>query len=146
MFKLAGMGGNFDHLHDGHKLLLKTALEVSESIVIGLTTEEMHKKKQFKEKIEDYSTRKRNIEKFIQTFTDLERVQIIELNDSYGPPIEDENYEALIISQETIPNALKINEIRAQKSMKPLILVVIPILRDEKGNKISSTEIRKILK
>jgi len=145
MFKLAGMGGNFDHLHEGHKLLLKTALEVSESIVIGLTTEKMHKNKQFKEKIEDYSTRKLKIEKFIQTFSDLKRVQIIELNDSYGPPIEDKNYEALIISQETIPNALEINEIREQSGMKPLILVVIPILRDEKGNKISSTEIRKNL-
>ena len=145
MFKLAGMGGNLDHLHEGHKLLLKTALEVSESIVIGLTTEKMHKNKQFKEKIEDYSTRKLKIEKFIQTFSDLKRVQIIELNDSYGPPIEDKNYEALIISQETIPNALEINEIREQSGMKPLILVVIPILRDEKGNKISSTEIRKNL-
>jgi len=145
MFKLAGMGGNFDHLHEGHKLLLKTALEVSERIVIGLTTEKMHKNKRYKEKIEDYSTRKQNIENFIQTFTDLERIQIIELKNSFGPPIEDKNYEALIISQETIPNALKINEIREQNGMKPLILVVIPVLRDENGNKISSTEIRKNL-
>ncbi|MHA2259846.1 MAG: pantetheine-phosphate adenylyltransferase, partial [Promethearchaeota archaeon] len=30
------MGGTFDHLHEGHKLLLKTALSVSEFVEIGL--------------------------------------------------------------------------------------------------------------
>ena len=146
MFKLTGMGGCFDHLHEGHKHLIRTALRITEKLFIGLTTEKMHKKKQYKEKIQDYMTRKRNIENFVQSFTDLNRIDIVELNDSYGPPIEDENYEALVVSLETIPNAIKINEIREEKSMKPLIFIIISLLKDKNGKKISSTNIRKNLK
>jgi len=39
------MGGTFDHLHDGHKFLIKTALLFSKNIVIGLATENLLKKK-----------------------------------------------------------------------------------------------------
>jgi pantetheine-phosphate adenylyltransferase len=39
------MGGTFDHLHDGHKYLLKIALNVSNYIEIGLTSQELLKKK-----------------------------------------------------------------------------------------------------
>lgn len=146
MFKLVGMGGCFDHLHEGHKYLISTAFKVSEKLVIGLTTDKMNQKKQYKEEIQDYSTRKQNIENFVQSFTELSRLEIIELNDPYGPPIEDEDYEALVFSLETLPNAIKINEIREEKGMKPLIFIIISLLKDKNGKKISSTDIRKNLK
>lgn len=146
MFSRVGMGGCFDHLHGGHKYLIETALKVSEKLVIGLTTEEMNQKKQYKEIIQDYSIRKQNIENFVQSFTELSRLEIIELNDPYGPPIEDENYEALVFSLETLPNAIKINEIREEKGMNPLIFIIISLLKDKNGKKISSTNIRKNLK
>jgi pantetheine-phosphate adenylyltransferase len=146
MFKLAGMGGSFDHLHEGHKYLIQTALGVSEKICIGLTTEKMHKNKKFREKIQDFSIRKKNIEDFVQSFTNPNRLEIVELNDPFGPPIEEEDYEALIISKETLPNAIKINEIREDKDMKPLIFVVIPLIKEKNGKKLSSTQIRKKMK
>ena len=146
MFKLAGMGGCFDHLHEGHKYLIKTALRVSERLVIGLTTDKMNQKKQYKERIQDYLTRKQNIENFVQSFTELSRLEIVELNDPYGPPIEDKNYEVLVISQETLPNAIKMNEIREEKGMKPLIFIIISLLKDKNSKKISSTNIRRNFK
>ncbi|GAG97631.1 unnamed protein product, partial [marine sediment metagenome] len=39
------MGGTFDHLHEGHKFLLKTALSISEYVEIGLTTQKLLEKK-----------------------------------------------------------------------------------------------------
>ena len=39
------MGGTFDHLHDGHKFLLRTALRLSNNIEIGLTSQKLLKNK-----------------------------------------------------------------------------------------------------
>ena len=139
------MGGTFDHFHEGHELLIRTALSVSNSIVIGLTTSNLLKNKKFASKLEDYKTRKKNIEKFVNSFTDLKRVKIVELNDPYGPPINEPNYDGIVVSQETYQNALKINEIRENKGFKSMIIIVIPILKDKNDLKISSTSIRERL-
>ena len=45
MLKLLGMGGTFDHLHDGHKYLLDTAFSLGQEVHIGLTTEKMFSRK-----------------------------------------------------------------------------------------------------
>jgi len=139
------MGGTFDHLHEGHKSLIKTALSISNNIVIGLTTEKLLKNKKAASKLENYETRKRNLEDFIKTIADITRVQIIELNDIYGPPINEPDYDGIVVSQETYKIAVKINEIRENKGFKPLIVIVIPIIKDENNQKISSTSIREKL-
>lgn len=58
---------------------------------------------------------------------------------------QDPEYDGLIVSQETYENALKLNENREKKGLKPLILIVIPLIQDENNNKISSTSIREKL-
>jgi len=113
--------------------------------VIGLTTKELLAKKKFSMLIEDYETRKLNLEKFISSFTDLNRVKIVKLTDRFGPPIHEPAYDGLIASQETYPGALKINEIRENKGFKPLIIIIIPMLKDSENKRISSTSIRKKL-
>ncbi|MCK4687786.1 MAG: pantetheine-phosphate adenylyltransferase [Candidatus Lokiarchaeota archaeon] len=139
------MGGTFDHLHEGHKSLIKTALSISNNIVIGLTTEKLLKNKKAASKLENYETRKRNLEDFIKTIADITRVQIIELNDIYGPPINEPEYDGIFVSQETYKVAVKINEIRESNGFKPLIIIVISIIKDENNQKISSTSIREKL-
>jgi pantetheine-phosphate adenylyltransferase len=140
-----GMGGTFDHLHEGHKSLIKTALSIADNIVIGLTTEKLLKNKKAASKLETYETRKRNLQDFITTIADINRVQIIELNDIYGPPINEPEYDGLVVSQETYNVGVKINEIRISKGFKPLIIIVIPIIKDENNQRISSTSIREKL-
>lgn len=146
MLNLVGMGGTFDHLHEGHKLLIKTALSISHQVVIGLTGEKMLKKKKHASKIESYETRKRNLEKFISNVADKNRVKIIELNDPYGPPIKEPEYEGLIVSQETYQSALRLNESRQSNNLKPLIIIVIPMIKGEDNQRYSSTAIRAKLK
>lgn len=139
------MGGTFDHLHEGHKYLLKTALTVSEFIEVGLTSQKLLEKKQFASKLEDYETRKANLIEFISSFSDLKRTNIVEINswEEMSKYAHDPEYEGLIVSQETYDNALKLNESREKKGMKPLILIVIPLLKDDNNQKISSTSIRE---
>jgi len=127
--------------------LLRTALSVSEFIEIGLTSQDLLENKQYSSKLESYETRKNNIETYISSFADLKRTNIVEIKnwadmDKYA---QDPEYEGLILSQETYENALKLNENREKKGLKPLILVVIPLIKDKDNNKISSTLIRKKL-
>jgi len=145
MLKLIGMGGTFDHLHEGHKYLLDIAFSLGKIVHIGLTTEKMLSKKKYADKIEDYTTRKRNLEHYIDKIADLKRVKIFELEDAYGPPIHDPSYEGIIASQETYNGALKINEIRAEKNYPPLIIIIIPMLMRTDDIQFSSTDIRKNL-
>ena len=139
------MGGTFDHIHDGHKFLIKTALLISKNVVIGLTTEILLKNKKNAAKIENYKKREQNLKNFIDSIGFLNRVEIIPLNDSYGPPIHEPEYEGIITSQETYKNALKINEIRESKNFTPLIIIVIPMIKDRNKNILSSTAIREKL-
>ena len=146
MLNLVGMGGTFDHLHNGHKFLIETALSLSHEVHIGLSNQEMLMNKKFASKIENYETRKKNLEKFIKSVSTLDRVKIMELNDPCGPPIDDPKYEGIIASQETYKGALKINEIRENKGFKPLIIIVIPMILGKDNQRISSTSIREKLK
>jgi len=75
----------------------------------------------------------------------LNRVEIVPLNDPYGPPVHEPEYEGIIASQETYKNALKINEIRESKNFTPLIIIVIPMIKDRNKNILSSTTIREKL-
>jgi len=145
MFNLTGCGGTFDHLHEGHKFLIKVALSISKKLIIGLTTEKLLKNKKHIEILEDYAIREKNLRDYISSLSALEKVEIVELHDPYGPPIHQEEFEALVVSQETYPNGLKINEIREKKGYKPLILVVIPMIKNEFNQQISSTSIREAL-
>ncbi|TKJ18682.1 MAG: phosphopantetheine adenylyltransferase [Promethearchaeota archaeon Loki_b32] len=145
MLKKVGLGGTFDHFHEGHKFLLKTALSISELTEIGLTSQDLLKNKQYSSKLEDYETRKENLKSYISSIADLNRVNIVEISnwsdmDKYA---QDPEYDGLVVSQETYDNALKLNENRMKKGLKPLVLIVIPLLKDENSNKISSTSIRE---
>ena len=141
------MGGTFDHLHEGHKFLLKTALSISEIVEIGLTTQNLLENKEFYSKLEDYKTRQEKLKDFIKTFTNLERINIVEIKnwDDMDRYAQDPEYEGLVVSQETYENAVKLSETREKIGLKPLILIVIPIFRDKNNQKLSSTSIRKKL-
>jgi len=140
------MGGTFDHLHEGHKYLISTALAFSKKVVIGLTDESLLKNKKYYSKIQSYEEREKAILSFASEISNASRVEVVKLMDPYGPPIHEAEYEGIIVSEETYQNALKINEMREKKGFKPMIIVVIPILRNSNNEKISSTSIRARIK
>ncbi len=141
-FAVAGLGGTFDHLHEGHYFLLKAAFKVAEKVIIGLTTDAMLKTKAYAEYLQSYEIRQKKIIEFVKTFADPNRLSFVPLSDPFGPAITSKEIDVLVISAETLPNAGKINQIRAERNLMPVVLVVIPLFPNREGNKLSSTEIR----
>lgn len=147
-FKIGGLGGTFDRLHDGHKMLISTAFKVADRVAIGLSTDALLANKKDKDMIQSYDERAKAIEEFITEGLKLPKTSfaIFPLNDLFGDTITSEELEIHISSEETFEGAKKINEIRLKKGLKPLNLLMIPLVTKEKGQKISSTDIREEIK
>ena len=130
------VGGTFDKFHDGHKKLLSTAFEIGDYIEIGVTSDEFGG---LKGDIDSCKERMRNLKSF---FSNKSNFVVIQLDDPFGTTIFDADFEAIVVSEETEPTAVKINEIRVSKGMKPLDIVVVSFVLAYDGNPISSTRIR----
>ena len=127
--------------------MLKVALSISEEVEIGLTTQNLLEKKQHSSKLEGYEARADSIIEFVSSFTELNRINIVEIRNwsDMNKYAQTPDYEGLVVSQETYDNAVKLNETREKIGLEPLILIVIPIFKDNNNQKISSTSIREKL-
>ena len=136
------MGGTFDILHKGHKALLKRASEISNLVLIGLTTDERAIKGRKDVEINAYEIRKKNLETLLSSMKLPSEFQIVPLNDDWGPSVVEESFTAIIVSEETKKTAERINKIRNLDGKKDLEIVVVPFVKAYDGQKISSSRIR----
>ncbi|KAF9581880.1 hypothetical protein BGW38_000942 [Lunasporangiospora selenospora] len=146
------LGGTFDHLHAGHKILLSmTAWITSHRVVCGVTDDTMLATKKFKEFLEPLDHRIRSVERFLRTFKRGLIYEVVPIHDIYGPTITDNKLEALMVSKETIKGGAAVNQERQNRDLKPLEIEVINVISsnettvDEISLKISSTYIRQYL-
>jgi pantetheine-phosphate adenylyltransferase len=132
------VGGTFNPLHDGHIALLKKAVELSrgDELLIGLTSDEMTRKKDHE--VDDYHSRYNDVIKFIKTLGVIPT--IVRLDDPYGPTIR-EDFDYIVVSPETQPIGLKINNIRKEKGLCQLKIVLVDYVLADDGLPISSTRI-----
>lgn len=81
-YSSVAVGGTFDHLHAGHKLLLTvTAMLCRHSqtasanlgpcLTIGITGDELLKSKEYREQLEDWNTRQAGVKRFISDYLKL---------------------------------------------------------------------------
>ncbi len=143
MLQLVGVAGTFGPIHDGHKVLLRKAFEVGAKVLVALTNEAMHQRKEAKEKIQSYAERKQALEEFLNSEGYAGRYEIIPLEDPFGVAITLKEQEGIVVSEDTIEGAEKINQIRLERGMKPLSIFTIKLITAKDGTPISSTRIRK---
>jgi pantetheine-phosphate adenylyltransferase len=142
MFKIVATGGTFDILHKGHYKLLLKAFEVGRQVIVGVSSDSYAKKKQ-KKIINSYDLRRENLEKFIEKNFKKSNFSISQLDDFYGPTVLTRDVQAIITTESSLQNCVKINNLRKSKDMPPLEIILVPLVEDKEGKVISSTRIRE---
>ncbi|KAM0551903.1 hypothetical protein ACHAPJ_008242 [Fusarium lateritium] len=188
-FKTVCLGGTFDHLHPGHKLLLHASALLLKippkdsdqtcTLIVGISSDELLVKKKFAEELQSWDQRVQTVLSFLSTLLEYDttatspptqstpdetvallrdgrvKVRCTVLRDPFGPPIHEEDADAIVVSAETRGGGKAINDRRAEKGWKPLEVFEIDVLDadevDEGGvsktedfaTKISSTAIRQ---
>jgi pantetheine-phosphate adenylyltransferase len=142
-FKKVAVGGTFDELHRGHKVLLTKAFEIGERVLIGLSSDELVNKMSKPHVTASYAERLKWLEEFLSGLGLWTRAEVVALYDPYGTSIKDANIEALVVSEETKPTAFKINEQREKSGLPPLKIVTINMVPSQNCSPISTTRIRR---
>jgi pantetheine-phosphate adenylyltransferase len=135
------VGGTFDPLHDGHKRLLTRSFELAGPdgyVVIGLTSDSFASRKNHP--IRPFALRKLDLERYILSHNYPTGWAVESLDDRYGSAI-DADFDALIVSEETLPVAVEINKLRRERRKRKVDIHQISCVLAEDGHWISSTRI-----
>ena len=144
MYNLVVCGGTFDHFNKGHREFLRYALSKSLKLLIGLTTDAYVKEKNKTEGVDSYRIRKLQLEKFLKEEKALEKISITPIDSVFIPKIwESLPIEAIIVSENTVLGAEKVNLKRKEQKKYPLKIEVCPLIKNENNEYISSSKIRK---
>jgi cytidyltransferase-like protein len=142
-FKTVGLGGTFDELHKGHRELLVKAFDLGERVIIGVSSDQFVNRMNKPHKTAPYEQRTRDLRRFLSQLGVVQRAEIIPINDAYGGILlSPDRIDALLVSRETQPVALKINEKRKKIGMNPLEIVVIDMVLSENHRALSTSRIR----
>lgn len=140
-FDLVATGGTFDIIHKGHMELLNRAFSISHKVIIGLTGDELLKK--MGKKCENsYSQRLETlVSEITKNFPDS-KYEISKLDNDFGPAVLEGKVQALVASEETSSKGKILNELRSEKNLPPVEIIVVPMVMAKDGTRISTTRIR----
>jgi pantetheine-phosphate adenylyltransferase len=141
-FKTVAVGGTFDEFHKGHRALLIKAFEVGERVLVGLCSDRLVESLTKPHVTASYEQRLEELSKFLRERGVWERAEIVPLNDPFGVTLSEGCVEALIVSRETEPIAVKINGERGRRRLPPLQIIAIDMISSENHVPISTTRIR----
>jgi len=140
-FSLVAMGGTFDIIHKGHLTLLSNAFDISDKIIIGITSDEFATKKG-KIPINKYDQRFENLTSVLTKEFPNTSFEISKLENDFGPAVLEKGVEALVVSDETSNQGTILNELRAKKNLPPVQVVTVPMFLAKDGTRISTTRIK----
>lgn len=140
-YRFIALGGTFDHIHRGHKALLRRAFETGESVFIGLTSDTFACR-EGKIVDESFEERKKNLERYLKQEFPKRKYEISKLEDRFGPAIFSDKIDAIAVSTETLPAVEIANRRRRELGLPDLKVEVVPMIIADDGTKVSSTRIR----
>src|SRR5438093_7522304 len=138
-YKFVALGGTFDVLHAGHRQLLSEAFRLGDMVLIGVTTDKFVANLDKKHEVRSFSSRVRELNRYLKTRRQSSRARVTALHEAYGPAARRKKLEALIISKGTLASGRRLNQLRKQNGLKPLDLRVVTLLKAADGKPISTT-------
>ena len=142
-YRLAVLGGTFDHLHAGHAALLATAFRVGRSVAIGVTTDAFlgtHPKPR-SSRIQSYSVRRDRLLRWLRARYPRHRWRVSPLENPYGRSVDPE-VKALVVSADTERGGRAVNRERRRRHVPTVPLVVVPLVLADDLEPVSSRRIR----
>ena len=140
-FDLVAMGGTFDVVHIGHMALLDKAFSISSKVIIGLSSDQLAEKKG-KNLTNDYPKRLSLLKSVIEKNFPNSSYEISKLENDFGPAVIEGSVKALVVSEETGDKGIRLNELRAERNLSPVRIVVVPMVLAKDGKAISTTRIK----
>ena len=136
------VAGTFGPVHDGHRALFRTALEVgTDGVVVGLASDAFARGKRDRS-VPPYDRRRESVTTELNALDDWDRsVEIRAIDDELDFAATDPDLDALVVSEETDDELAAVNEARREHDLDPLVGVVVPLVRAADGERISSTRV-----
>lgn len=142
-FRGVAVGGSFDPLHKGHRELLAKAFNIGEKVFVGIVSDNFSKRLG-KDLDDTYDGRVRKIKAFINENYPESKYIIGALDDYIGQIVISDNVDAIVVTKETEGNIQSVRRLRAAKKLKPLSIIRIPYVLDDRGQRISSSRIKHL--
>lgn len=146
---IVAVGGTFDRLHAGHRLLLTAAAWTArQKVRVGVAGAPLLTRKQHVELIASVETRRDEAIDYVRraraVVDSMEECEVIAtvLTDAMGPSAKEPRMDAIVVSAETVGGVSRINATRVAAGLKELAIVEVPVLDGEAG-KLSSSGLRQ---
>lgn len=143
-FKTAGVGGTFDTIHKGHRVLLLKAFEVGDRVLIGISSDAFVKRMGKPHKTAPYAQRLSELMSFLSENRLNEKAEVLQIDDLYGGLLSPNTpVEALVVSEETELNAREVNRRRRMEGLREFEIIVVEMVPAENHDIVSTTRIRR---
>ena len=133
------IGGTFTYVHAGHRAMLEKCRGFSR-ITLGLTSNEYVRKHKIYPSF-PYARRLAGVKKALAKCGLLNRTEIIQINNEAGGADANREADAIIVSEETLGAAGRINRLRRRRKLAPLKIISVPLAYGEDLRKISCQSI-----
>lgn len=136
------VGGTFDRLHVGHKILLtEAALRAKKILLVGVSDIDMLQTKKLRELILPVEKRISDVQHFLKAIDSTIVYDVIAIQDPLGPIKSIPGIDMLVVSVETFSGAEKINEVRRANNLPELQIYCSSkeTYEGTRGNRISSS-------
>jgi pantetheine-phosphate adenylyltransferase len=137
------LGGTFDPVHDGHRALFERSFTLGD-VTVGLTSDDLAPQTRHEDRyVRPYEERAEDLAEELSSIASTydREFEIRTLTEPTGIAAEEPQFQYLVVSPETEDGGERINELRRERGLDPLEIVVVDHVRAEDGGIISSTRI-----
>jgi pantetheine-phosphate adenylyltransferase len=142
MYKHLVLGGTFDGLHRGHTSFLNAAFAQSLEVTIGLTSEAYVRRFKKGKGVTPFSKRYEALTSWLRKNNHAGRTHIFPLDNAWGAAILGE-YDAIAVTPDNKSMAEQINDVRKERGISPLSIVLVPLIDATDLQPISSSRVRE---